>query len=113
MSKEFSVKIESTVMDISLESGGPRGYSAYEIWLQAGNEGTVQDFINSLKSETYIYEQILSSKKWEIEHKLDRYPSVTIVDTGGNVVMGDVKYIDTNNIEINFNFEFSGTIYLN
>ena len=54
---------------------------------------TVQDLINSLKNETYTHEQILSSK-WEIEHKLDRYPSVTIVDTGGNVVMGDVKYID-------------------
>ena len=48
MSKEFSVKIEdnakiesrieSTVIDISLEKGGPRGYSAYEIYSQAGNE---------------------------------------------------------------------------
>jgi hypothetical protein len=27
---------------------GPRGYSAYEIWLNAGNSGTEQDFLDSL-----------------------------------------------------------------
>lgn len=30
---------------------GDHGYSAYEIWLSLGNEGTEQDFINSLKGE--------------------------------------------------------------
>lgn len=28
------------------------GYSAYEIWLQQGNEGTIDDYLNSLKGET-------------------------------------------------------------
>ena len=28
---------------------GPRGKSAYEIWLEQGYEGTPQDFLNSLK----------------------------------------------------------------
>lgn len=30
---------------------GDHGYSAYEIWIGLGNEGTEQDFINSLKGE--------------------------------------------------------------
>jgi hypothetical protein len=29
---------------------GPRGLSAYEIWLTAGNQGSVTDFLDSLKA---------------------------------------------------------------
>lgn len=32
---------------------GDNGKSAYEIWLEQGNEGTEEDFIESLKGETY------------------------------------------------------------
>ena len=30
---------------------GPRGKSAYELWLEAGNTGSLQDFLDSLKGE--------------------------------------------------------------
>ena len=63
--------------------------------------------------ETYVHSQIASSVEWKIEHSLKRYPSVTVVDTGGNVVVGSVQYIDKNNIIILFTCEFSGTVYLN
>lgn len=33
---------------------GEDGKSAYQIWLESGNEGTEQDFINSLKGEQGI-----------------------------------------------------------
>ena len=32
---------------------GPRGLSAYEIWLLVGNTGTEQDFIDSITPPTY------------------------------------------------------------
>lgn len=41
----------------SLMATGARGYSAYEIWLQEGNVGTQQDFLNSLKG-TNKYEEL-------------------------------------------------------
>lgn len=31
---------------------GPRGYSAYEVWLDAGNTGSVSDYLESLKGDT-------------------------------------------------------------
>lgn len=62
---------------------------------------------------TYTYYQITPSDNWVIKHNLNRYPSVTIVDSSGNVVVGEVKYIDNNTINISFVGEFAGTAYLN
>lgn len=62
---------------------------------------------------TYTYYQITPSDNWVIEHNLNRCPSVTIVDSSGNVVAGEVKYIDNNTINISFVGVFAGTAYLN
>ena len=50
---------------------------------------------------------------WTISHNLDRYPSVTIVDSAGDKVEGDVTYLDQNTISVTFSSPFSGTAYLN
>jgi hypothetical protein len=48
-----------------------------------------------------------------IPHYLNKFPSVTIVNTNGEVCIGDIKYISANEIEISFLNEFSGNVYLN
>ena len=63
--------------------------------------------------KTFIYNQATSSDVWEIEHNLDKYPSVTVVDSGGSVVVGEIVYIDKNNIRITFASAFSGKAYFN
>ena len=123
---------------------GETGKSAYQEWLDQGNEGTIEDFLDSLKSDEYIYpeipdvdmivetedkqfissddksklygfvhEQIVSSKTWIVEHTLDKYPSVSVVDTGGSIVVGSVIYISKSQLEVHFTHEFSGKVYLN
>lgn len=62
---------------------------------------------------TYTYYQITPSDNWVIKHNLNRCPSVTIVDSSGNVVVGEVKYIDNNTINISLVGVFAGTAYLN
>lgn len=62
---------------------------------------------------TYTYDQMVASKSWEIEHNLNCYPSVSIIDTGGNLVMGEVKYISNNKLIVSFSSIFSGKAYLN
>ncbi len=62
---------------------------------------------------TYVHEQAQVSDVWTITHDLDKHPSVTVVDSAGTVVVGDVQYIDNSNIIITFNGAFSGTAYLN
>lgn len=63
--------------------------------------------------ETFIFEQAEVTKVWTIVHDMNKYPSVTVVDSGNNEVVGDVIYIDKNNLKIQFAFAFSGKVYLN
>lgn len=69
--------------------------------------------INSLTNPSYIHNQISSDCKWEIRHSLNKYPSVSIVDSAGSIVFGDVEYVDQNFIIIYFTSAFSGKAYLN
>lgn len=64
-------------------------------------------------TETYIHEQIASSSIWIINHPLKKYPSVDIIDSGGNLVVGDIDYISDSQITVTFSSEFSGKAYLN
>ena len=63
--------------------------------------------------KTFVYNQATSSDVWEITHNLDKYPAVTVVDSGGSVVIGEVVYIDKNNVRITFTSAFSGKAYFN
>lgn len=64
-------------------------------------------------SKTYEHHQETASASWTIEHNLDNYPSVTVVDSGGTVVEGDVIYLNRNIIRVEFSAPFSGVAYLN
>lgn len=60
----------------------------------------------------FVYSQSTVSAVWNITHDLDVYPSVTVVDSGGNLVIGDVRYTGPNTLTIRFSAPFSGTAYL-
>lgn len=75
--------------------------------------GKTGDVFLDIGSSTYIHHQTVASGVWTIEHDLDRYPSVTVVDSAGSVVIGDVQYINRNEIILTFQGAFSGTAYLN
>jgi hypothetical protein len=62
-----------------------------------------------LMSWTYI--QPVPSDTWVIEHPLEYKPSVTIVDSAGSVVYGDVSYSEQT-VTVRFSAGFSGTAYL-
>lgn len=65
------------------------------------------------RAETFVHNQSPASSVWTIEHSLDNYPTVTVVDSAGNVVIGDVQYQDRNTVVITFESAFSGKAYLN
>ena len=71
------------------------------------------DFNVTINTSTFIFTQAVADTVWNIEHSLCKFPSVTVVDTGNTVVIGEVHYVDNNNIQITFNSAFSGKAYLN
>lgn len=63
-------------------------------------------------SGSYIHTQSVSASTWTINHNLGFNPAVSIVDSGENVVIGDVTYISTNTLSVSFNASFGGKAYL-
>lgn len=61
---------------------------------------------------SYIHNQIASSSTWTINHNLGYYPAVSVVDSGGNHVIGDVTYVSQNVVTVSFNASFGGKAYL-
>ena len=66
-----------------------------------------------VNDKNFVYVQATSSDIWEITHNLNKYPAITVVDSGGSVVIGEIVYIDKNNIRITFASAFSGKAYFN
>ena len=65
------------------------------------------------ENDRYIHNQGTAASTWNINHSLNCHPSVTIVDSSGNVVVGDVNYVDTSSLTITFSAAFAGVAYLN
>ena len=61
----------------------------------------------------YTHTQISASNNWIINHNLNKFPSVTVVDSGGTIVIGEISYININSVSISFNGIFSGKAYCN
>lgn len=61
----------------------------------------------------FLFEQEMASAEWEISHPLNKFPSVSVVDSSGNEVLGEVIYINDGKIKIVFQGAFSGKAYLN
>jgi hypothetical protein len=85
--------------------GGMAFDEFYGIALYAGNAEN--------GDKNYIYTQNTPSAVWNITHNLDKYPSVTAVNINNIVYYGNVTYIDTDNLTIEFSAGFSGKAYLN
>jgi len=48
-----------------------------------------------------------------IDHNLNKFPSVTTVDSAGSQVVGDIQHIDLNSFKITFKAAFQGKVYAN
>lgn len=65
------------------------------------------------QKDSYTHIQGEASDVWMIEHNMGRYPSVTVVDSAGSAVFGDVAYTNENQLTVTFSVAFSGKAYLN
>lgn len=63
--------------------------------------------------KNYRHVQGSSSAAWDVTHNLNKRVAVTVVDSGGTKVEGDVIYIDDNQVQILFNAPFSGEAFCN
>jgi hypothetical protein len=63
-------------------------------------------------SVRHVHTQGTVATTWTINHALGGYPSVSIVDSAKTVVIGEVTYVSTTQVVVNFTSAFSGYAYL-
>ena len=63
--------------------------------------------------KTFEFTQGVPSTTWNIQHNLNKFPSITVIDTADTVVTGEYTYIDNNNVTLTFSAGFAGKAYLN
>ena len=66
-----------------------------------------------IEDKTFVYTQAVPSILWTIEHNLDKYPSVSVVDTANTQVFATAEYVDTNTLILTFSAPFAGKAYMN
>ena len=74
----------------------------------------LRETLNDIQGkETFVFEQGVASDTWEINHNLNKYPSVTLVDSANTQFVAQVVYTDKNNCVVYMNGATKGKAYLN
>lgn len=60
----------------------------------------------------YAHTQGVASATWTVNHNLDFYPNVTVQDSAGTIVEGEITYTTRNQVVLTFSSPFSGKAYL-
>ena len=61
----------------------------------------------------YVHDQGSASATWVVTHNLNKYCSVTVVDTANTVVIGGIEYNSVNQVTLTFRSAFGGKAYFN
>ena len=69
--------------------------------------------VNAGSDKFFTHVQSTPSNEWTITHSLNKRPSVVVVDSADNVVIGEVEYINDNQVTLRFAGGFSGKAYFN
>jgi hypothetical protein len=80
---------------------GPKGDKG-----EPGKNGTATDL-------NYRHVQAVPSTTWIVEHNLNKFPAVTIVDSAGDEVEGHVRHDSLNQATLMFSATFSGEAFFN
>lgn len=111
----ISVDFEEVVAEITADLGDATLDINVAVSEDAAQTPTNMGEITPISSpdKHYTHNQNTASDVWIINHGLGKNPSVTVVDSAGTEVVGDIEHIDTNTVKIIFSAAFSGKAYFN
>lgn len=108
----YPVDNNITANDVWIGSDGDnslitKNFSAASLAAYLNSSGLVDT------DKRYVHTQNTASSVWTVNHDLDKFPSITVVDSAGSIVVGEVEYNNENNVTLTFSAAFSGVAYLN
>lgn len=66
----------------------------------------------SVGTIAFTYNQSTPAAVWTVTHNLGFYPNVTVVDSSGATVEGDITHVNVTQLTLTFSGGFSGLAYL-
>lgn len=88
----------------------PKPIDVVDTTINLGNSTTTSSSIG--QEVAYHHRQNTTSDTWVINHNLGFYPNVTVADSGGTIVEGEIAYTNRNSLTATFSAAFSGNAYL-
>lgn len=67
---------------------------------------------NPVNHVRYVHNQPTISNEWTINHNLNFFPNVTVLDNQNRILETDLVYLNSNTVKIVMNTGSSGTAYL-
>ena len=89
------------------------GVSEGRLYYEEGAIAVESGFTALSSDKNYVHNQTAASALWTVAHNLGKYCAVTVTDSGGNIIVGNVEYINTNKLLIRFSSAVSGRAYCN
>lgn len=89
------------------------GVSNGQLYYEEGAIAVDGGFTALSSDKNYVHNQTAASALWTVSHNLGKYCAVTVVDSGGNIIVGNVEYANTNKLLIRFSSAVSGKAYCN
>lgn len=118
-----SIPISSYTGDIEIPS------TLLQPWFNTGEVKALTDLLTNYTTDVvdpkidaaltgsgdknYRHVQSSASSVWNVTHGLNKRAAVTVVDSGGSEVEGDILYVSDNQIQLPFSAAFSGEAYFN
>ena len=126
--KKQNLVIDTITRAISINVGGKRGLPGPagkdgvgiplgglpgQLLVKSGIEDYEAAWATITGSDKYFVQNFLSSAFVLVNHDLFKYPAVTIHDSAGDEVVGEIEHISITTLQVTFSAPFSGTITCN
>lgn len=101
------VKVNRITRDIQVHQVGRRGPQG--IQGEQGPQGTP----GSDATDKNFVQEFTNSSTVTVTHSLSKYPAVTVTDSTGDEVEGDIEHLSINQLVARFSSSFTGRIVCN
>lgn len=93
--------------------GVPAGGLPGQVLVKLGTEDNDTGWGAISGSDKYYVQNFIASSLISVNHNLFKYPAVTVHDSAGDEVEGEVDHLSINSLEVRFSAPFSGTVTCN
>lgn len=108
---QLEVQVQAPIALLTGRAPGPTGPQGPQG--DVGPQGPQGDPGPPGSDANFVYNQVALSDTWTITHNLGKYPAVSIVDSGGTTIIGDIEYLSVNQVQLTFTTALVGSAYFN